>query len=53
MILGLLVLGIVIYWLILRPVQIRKDCHNYAAGAPIDVYEHYYKACLNKNGLNE
>lgn len=63
---GLLVLAFLFYWFQVRPSNIRSDCHEQATKAAIqknnkdynktgttydiDVYNNYFKLCLNKYG---
>ncbi len=52
---------LVVYWFILRPVQIRKDCYNSAYSTPnlgdtkewVTATDYYYTACLHRNGLEK
>ena len=55
----IVIVGLAIYWLLIRPGQIKKECHDYAYGTPnlgntqewVTATKYYYEACLRRNGL--
>lgn len=62
-ILGVVILGIAFYWYGYRPSQIKKECYNTARKKAIEtsnlqdgkfeieIYDGYYKLCLDQKGL--